>query len=88
MERWDWLTLLPERQRRHRRCRRRWLRLRSQLRRPRTSISALVLIYLTAVGILAVQIGPVLAWLAVMPLLLVPLLGALMHWLLWAEFHR
>jgi len=88
MQTWDWLMLLPERQRRQRRYRRLLLRLQSQLQRPRTGISGLVVIYLVAVAVLAVNTSPVLALLAVMPLLLVPLLAGLIYWLLWAEFHR
>lgn len=88
MQKWDWLMLLPERQRHQMRRRRRLLRLQSQLKMPRTGISGLVLIYLIAVGVLAVNTRPILALLAVMPLLLAPLLAGLIYWLLWAEFHR
>ena len=68
--------------------RRRMLRLRSQLLRPRTAIGALVVSYLTLVLVLAKHTGTVLALLALLPLLLTPLLGGLMLWLLWSEFHR
>ena len=88
MQKWDWLMLLPERQRHQMRRRRRLLRLQSQLKMPRTGISGPVLIYLIAVGVLAVNTRPILALLAVMPLLLAPLLAGLIYWLLWAEFHR
>ena len=84
----DWLLLVPSPQRRRLRRQRRWLRLRSQLWRPRTAIGALVLLDLTLVLVLAHYAGTVLGLLALLPLLLTPLLGSLLLWLLWSEFHR
>lgn len=84
----DWLELLPATERPAQRRRRRMLRLRSQVLRPRTAIALLVLGYLVIVLTLARQSGSVLAALATLPLLLAPLLSALIYWLLWSEFHR
>lgn len=85
---WDWLQLLPPHEQRPLRWRRRWQRLRSQLLRPRMAIAGLVLVYLMVVVVLAQRTGSVLALLAALPLLLAPLLSALIYWLLWSEFHR
>lgn len=85
---WDWLQLLPDHERRGLRWRRRIQRLRHQLRRPRTAIAGLVLIYGIAVLVLAHQTGAVLGVLAALPLLLAPVLSGLMYWLLWSEFHQ
>jgi hypothetical protein len=85
---WDWLLLLPPHERRRLRWRRRLQRLRRQLLRPRTAIGALVLTYLMVVLVLAQQTGAVLGLLAALPLVLAPLLSALIYWLLWSEFHR
>ena len=85
---WDWLELLPTHERGQGRRRRRILRLRSQLLRPRIAIILLIFTYLLVVLALALQIGSILALLAAMPLLLAPLLSGLTFWLLWSEFHR
>ncbi len=87
MTSWDWLSVLPAEQ--QSRCRRRrwFLRLRSQLKRPRIVVGLLLLGYVIVMAILALRAGAVLALLAAMPLLLPPLLSALIYWLLWSEFH-
>jgi uncharacterized membrane protein len=85
---WDWISLLPAHEQPRRRQRRHVQRLCSQLRRPRTAIALLLLLYLSLVLVLALKAGAVLALLAAMPLLLAPLLSALIYWLLWSEFHR
>lgn len=87
MTSWDWLSVLPAEQ--QPRCRRRrwFLRLRSQLKRPRMVVGLLLLGYVIVMAILALRAGAVLALLAAMPLLLPPLLSALIYWLLWSEFH-
>jgi hypothetical protein len=88
MAAWDWLTVLPAEQQPQYRRRRWLLRLRSQLKRPRTLVGVLLLGYAAVIAILALRAGAVLALLAAMPLLLPPLLSALIYWLLWSEFHR
>ena len=88
MRAWDWLELLPPQERGPRRQRRRIQRLRSQLMRPRSTIALLVLSYLLVVLTLARLTGSVLALLATLPLILPPLLSALIYWLLWSDFHR
>lgn len=88
MRAWDWLELLPPQERGPRRQRRRIQRLRSQLMRPRSTIALLVLSYLVVVLTLARLTGSVLALLATLPLILPPLLSALIYWLLWSDFHR
>jgi len=88
MRAWDWLELLPPHERGPRRQRRRIQRLRSQLIRPRSTIALLVLSYLVVVLTLARLTGSVLALLATLPLILAPLLSALIYWLLWSDFHR
>ena len=88
MREWDWLELLPPQERGPRRQRRRIHRLRSQLMRPRSTIALLVLSYLVVVLTLARLTGSVLALLATLPLILPPLLSALIYWLLWSDFHR
>ena len=88
MHGWDWLELLPPHERGPQRQRRRIQRLRSQLMRPRSTIALLVLIYLVVVLTLARLTGSVLALLATLPLILAPLLSALIYWLLWSDFHR
>jgi hypothetical protein len=85
---WDWISLLPAHEQPRRRQRRLIQRLYGQLRRPRTAITLLLLLYLSLVVVLAQNAGAVLALLAAMPLLLAPLLSALIYWLLWCEFHR
>jgi preprotein translocase subunit SecF len=85
---WDWLELLPPHERGPRRQRRRIQRLRSQLVRPRSTIALLVAIYLVVVVVLARFTGSVMALLAMLPLILAPLLSALIYWLLWSDFHR
>ena len=88
MRAWDWLELLPPHERGPRRQRRRIQRLRSQLMRPRSTIALLVLSYLVVVLTLARLTGSVLALLSTLPLILAPLLSALIYWLLWSDFHR
>ena len=88
MRAWDWLELLPPQERGPRRQRRRIQRLRSQLMRPRSTIALLVLSYLVVVLTLARLTGSVLALLSTLPLILAPLLSALIYWLLWSDFHR
>jgi hypothetical protein len=88
MAAWDWLELLPPHERGPRRQRRRIGRLRSQLIRPRSTIALLVAIYLVVVFMLARLTGSVLALLAMLPLILAPLLSAMIYWLLWSDFHR
>ena len=88
MRGWDWLELLPPHERGPQRQRRRTQRLRSQLMRPRSTIALLVLVYLVVVITLARLTGSVLALLATLPLILAPLLSALIYWLLWSDFHR
>ena len=56
--------------------------------RPRSTIALLVLVYLVVVLTLARLTGSVLALLATLPLILAPLLSALIYWLLWSDFHR
>lgn len=84
---WDWISLLPAHEQPRRRRHRQIQRLFSQLRRPRAAITLLLLLYLSLVAVLALQAGAVLALLAAMPLVLAPLLSALIYWLLWCEFH-
>jgi hypothetical protein len=50
-------------------------------------VGLLLLGYVIVMAILALRAGAVLALLAAMPLLLPPLLSALIYWLLWSEFH-
>ena len=85
---WDWISLLPAKEQPHRRRTRRIQRLEQELRRPRTLIALLLLLYLGVALMLALRTGVVLALLAAMPLLLAPPLSALVYWLLWSEFHR
>jgi hypothetical protein len=56
--------------------------------RPRSTIALLVLSYLVVVLTLARLTGSVLALLSTLPLILAPLLSALIYWLLWSDFHR
>lgn len=88
MAHWDWISLLPAHEQPRRRQHRLIQRICGQLRRPRTAITLLLLLYLSLVLVLAQKAGAVLALLAAMPLLLAPLLSALIYWLLWCEFHR
>ena len=85
---WDWLELLPPNEPGPRRQRRGIQGLRSPLARPRSTIALLVAIYLVVVVVLARFTGSVMALLAMLPLILAPLLSALIYWLLWSDFHR
>jgi hypothetical protein len=84
----SWLRYVPEHERAARLWRWRLLWFRMQWQRRRVKLGALlmfnVLICLVPFGMGLYS----LALLALLPLLLVPAVGALAYWLTWQEYHR
>lgn len=84
----SWWSHVPVHERPQRRGAVWVLRLRQQLGRRSFLITALFTAYaLICFSLLLSGMGAV-ALLAVLPLLLVPPIGALAYWLLWKEFHH
>jgi hypothetical protein len=83
-----WWRYVPEadRPRRLRQWRRAWLR--GQLQRRRVQI-ALLLVFNLVIGLVPWWMGlQSLAVLALLPVVAVPLVGALAYWITWQDFHR
>lgn len=84
----SWLRYVPEQERSTRLKRWRLLWLRMQWRRRSVKIVALLLINIL-ICLVPIWMGLYsLALLALLPLLLVPAVGALAFWLTWQEYHR
>jgi hypothetical protein len=83
-----WMRYVPEaeRPRRLRRWRQAWLRAQLQRRRVRI---ALLLVLNLVIALVPWWMGlQSLAVLVLLPLVTVPLVGALAYWITWQEFHR
>lgn len=88
MERWDWAEFLPPKDQQRQRRQRARQRHRALLKEPRTWVTVLVVADVGLVLLLGFRTGAVLGGMALLPLLLTPLLAALIYWLVWSEFHR
>jgi hypothetical protein len=64
-----------------------WLRLRHGLSRRSTGV-ALALVAYGGVCLVLFCRGGLVGLIALVPLLVLPLLGGLAYWLLWHEYHR
>lgn len=82
-----WRHLPPGEQRRRRREIRR-LRLKAWLNRRGSRIQLALALYLLFCLVPLLLGQPLLTAFALLPLLLLPLLGYLDYWLVWKEFHR
>ncbi len=84
----DWWRYVPAHQRPRRRFKAWRLRWRERLRHRGVAITLALLAYGLILLWLLRHLPPVVALLAVAPMVLVPLLGYLTYWLLWKEFHE
>jgi hypothetical protein len=84
----DWWRFVPPEQRRQRRLKAWRLRWRERLRQRWLAIAVAFLAYGLVLLWLLLILPPVVALLALAPMLLLPLLGYLTYWLLWKEFHE
>ncbi|MEA5443881.1 hypothetical protein [Cyanobium gracile] len=84
----DWWRFVPAKQRRRRRFKAWRLRWGERLRHRGLAIALAFLAYGLIVLWLLLTMPPVVALLALTPMVLLPLLGYLTYWLLWKEFHE
>ena len=83
-----WQHLPPERRRRRDHVRLLWRRLLAWARQRRQLIGLSISFYLL-LCLFPVLLGlPALGFVALLPLLLVPPVGALVYWLTWKDFHH
>ncbi|MEA5423974.1 hypothetical protein [Synechococcus sp. CCY9202] len=83
-----WWQYVPPAERRSRSWMLRRLRWSNRLRSRRFWLIGSLMIYVIGCSALLAFFPPSLALLALAPLLLLPMLGYLVYWLIWKEFHE